>query len=136
LEIQKIQIPFKRKKAIEIKGRRRAKRFAFPYTVYFGPGRPPAHKSFVKDLSDKGVGIKTNMSFTPGTQLYLIIETVDKSYKAEGVVVWAEQITPGLVQLIKTGMGIKFTHVDHEFIHLYEEKFNDELVASGYVDIS
>jgi Tfp pilus assembly protein PilZ len=135
VNLEKILPSFKRRRAIVIK-RRRAKRLAFPYTLYFAPQRPPAHKSFIKDLSDKGVGVKTSVAFSPGTKLYLLIETAEKIYKAEGVVAWSNHTTPGLVQLVKTGMGIKFTYVDQELVDLYEEKFRDELVANGYVDIS
>jgi Tfp pilus assembly protein PilZ len=135
MNLEKILPYYRRRRAVVIK-RRRAKRFAFPYTLYFGPLRPPPHKSFIKDLSDKGIGVKTNVAFSPGTKLHLIIETADKIYRADGVVAWSNQTTPGLVQLLKTGMGIKFSHVDQGLIDLYEEKFRDELVANGYVDIS
>jgi hypothetical protein len=135
LKIEKKQPPFKKKKAIE-KNRRRTKRFAFRHTLYLGRWRPPEHKSFAKDFSDKGIGLKTYMAFNPGTRLYMSIKTDDKIYKADGFVVWIKKVPPGLVQLIKTDMGIKFTHVDQELVDLYEEKFKAELAAHGLLDVS
>ncbi len=135
-EEEKIVPPFKKRKRGMIKGRRRSKRFAFPYILYFGKTTPPVHKSVVQDLSDSGAGIKTNKLFNPGTKLYLAVDTLDKSYRAEGVVVWINKNPPVLLRLIKNGMGIKFTRVDRELMDIYEEKFRAELKDKGYVEIS
>jgi Tfp pilus assembly protein PilZ len=135
-EDEKIAPPFKKRKRGMIKGRRRSKRFAFPYILYFGKTTPPVHKSVVQDLSDTGAGIKTNKLFNPGTRLYLAVDTLDKSYMAEGVVVWINKNPPVLLRLIKNGMGIKFTRVDRELVDIYEEKFRAELKDKGYVEIS
>jgi Tfp pilus assembly protein PilZ len=118
------------RKAME-KNRRTGKRLTLRNTIYFGPHRPPAHTSFIKDLSNKGVGVKTDRAFEPGTKIYMAIEADYKIYGAEGVVVWSKRITPGLVQLVKTDMGIKFTHVDHELVNFYEEKIKEDLVEHG-----
>jgi Tfp pilus assembly protein PilZ len=70
--------------------------------------------------------MKTHRAFKPGTRLYMIVKAPDKSYNAEGVVVWAKRVTPGLLQLVKTGMGIKFTHVDPGLVDVYEKKLKAE----------
>lgn len=103
--------------------RRTSKRVAFSTTVHFGPppDRPHDHKSFVTDLSDKGICVKTKKVFTPGTKLHLFVDSYYKSYYAEGVVAWSKK--PPLRFLWKNYcMGIKFTSVDHYLTALYEEE--------------
>ncbi len=103
---------------------RRTKRVAFRRTVHFGPSpqKPHDHIAFTTDLSEEGTHIKTNGVYKPGTRLYLVVENDDRSYEAEGVVVWAKKVTPKLVRNVKNGMGIKFTHVNPELVDLYQEK--------------
>jgi Tfp pilus assembly protein PilZ len=103
---------------------RTSKRVAFQNTAYFGlsPHRPHNQKSFIADLSAVGICIKTNRLYKPGTMLFMVIETADKRYDAEGVVTWAKKAPLRLVQAVRYSMGIKFTHVDPELIDLYERK--------------
>jgi Tfp pilus assembly protein PilZ len=119
----------KRKRLLE---KRKTKRVAFRNTVLYGqsPDKPHQYTSFVADLSGNGIGIKTYRAFKPGTRLYLIIKAADKSYDAEGAVVWAKRVTPGLLQFVKTGMGIKFTHVDPELVDIYEKKLKAERIEN------
>jgi Tfp pilus assembly protein PilZ len=128
-----------RKRAIfgRIRGkkRRKIKRVTLRNTIHFGPHRPFEHTSYITDLSDKGVGLKTNRVFMPGTKLYMSIETAYGGYEAEGIVVWAKKITPKMVQLVKTGMGVRFTHVNNGLVNLYEEKIKEELVEHGRLEI-
>jgi Tfp pilus assembly protein PilZ len=138
--MKKIKAPRTPKKRViferaEHKWKRRSKRVPFRNTIHFGPHRPPEHTSFIIDLSDSGVGLKTNRVFKPGTKIYMSIETPDKGFEAEGVVVWAKRVTPRMVQLVKTGMGVKFTHVDHELLHIYEEKLKEALSEHGRLEI-
>ncbi|GMR04510.1 MAG: PilZ domain-containing protein [Thermodesulfobacteriota bacterium] len=102
--------------------RRISKRLAFRHNIRYGPTNPPEHVSFITDLSDTGVYIKTNKVFRPGTKLYLVIETGHKSYKAEGVVVWAKKAPTHLIQHTKSGMGIKFTSVDQALVDEYRDR--------------
>ncbi len=102
--------------------KRFSKRVAFRNVVRFGPKNPPEFTSFLLDLSDTGVCIKTNNIFRPGTKLYLSIEVDGRAYGAEGVVMWAKKAPPGLVRHVKNGMGVKFTKVDEELIELYKKK--------------
>jgi Tfp pilus assembly protein PilZ len=101
---------------------RSSKRVPFRKTVHFGLKSPPEHTSFVTEISEKGLCIKTNKVFPPGTKLYLTIEASDKSYEAEGVVVWAKKVPPRLVRAVKNGMGIMFTRVDQEWLDIYQKK--------------
>jgi hypothetical protein len=114
---------------------RRGKRVILRNTVHFGLQGFPKHTSFATDLSDKGVGVKTNLAFEPGTRLHLVIEDAGKRYGAKGIVVWSKRITPRLVQLVKTSMGIKFMHVDDGLIRFYEEKIKEELIEDGRFEI-
>jgi Tfp pilus assembly protein PilZ len=104
--------------------KRTSKRVAFRNTVHFGPSphRPRNHKSLIADLSGVGVCIKTNTVYKPGTILFMVIETADRSYEAEGVVAWSNKVPSKPARIAKKGMGIKFTHVDPELVDLYEEK--------------
>jgi Tfp pilus assembly protein PilZ len=103
---------------------RTSKRVAFQNTAYFSPSphRPYNHKSFIADLSAVGICIKTNTLYKPGTRLFMVIETADKSYDAEGIVTWVKKVPLRLIQTARYSMGIKFTHVDPELIDLYEKK--------------
>jgi hypothetical protein len=77
------------------------KRVAFRNTVHFGPSphKPYDHKSFAADLSSLGACIKTDTFYRPGTILYMIIGTDDKSYGAEGVVTWAKKVSLKFVRI-------------------------------------
>ncbi|MBI5599343.1 MAG: PilZ domain-containing protein [Deltaproteobacteria bacterium] len=99
-----------------------SKRVAFRNVVKYGTQKPPEFVSFITDLSDTGVCIKTNKVFTPGTRLYMVIELGGSVFNAEGTVVWAKKAPPGLVRHVKTGMGIRFTHADEGLLRLYHEK--------------
>lgn len=88
------------------------KRVPFTHTVYYGTDSPPKYLSFVTDLSEDGIHIKTNAVFSIGTKLHLLISLEDKRYKAEGVVVWAKEWSSGLVPPAKSGMGLKFERID------------------------
>lgn len=99
-----------------------SKRVPFRYTVFYGPTNPPEHTSFVTDISETGICIKTNTVYKPGTKLYLVIETPTKSYEAEGIVAWARKAPQRMIHIVKNGMGIKFTRVEKELIELYKEK--------------
>ena len=101
---------------------KRSKRVAFRNTVYYGPKNPPEHVSFITDLSETGLCIQTNRVFQPGTKLYMIIEVASRRFEAEGVVVWAKKVPPNLIQLVKNGMGIRFTRVDGDLMDVYNKK--------------
>jgi Tfp pilus assembly protein PilZ len=113
------------------KNKRRTKRVILRNKVFFGPNRPPIHSSFLSDLSDRGVGIKTNWAYEPGAKLQMAIDVAGNLYSAEGVVIWAKRITPGFVQLVKTDMGVRFTDVDEGLVNFYEEKIREEIAERG-----
>lgn len=102
--------------------KRTTNRIAFRYTVRYGPKIPPEFTSFITNLSDTGLCIKTNKVYSPGTKLYLIIEAAGSAFNAEGIVVWAKSTSPSLVRHVKNGMGIKFTQVDEGLLRLYRAK--------------
>jgi len=102
--------------------RRISKRVPFRSNIRYGITDPPEHTSFIMDFSDTGVYIKTNRLFTPGTKLYLLINTPHGQFKACGIVVWAKKAPPHLVRHMKSGMGIQFTSVEKGLIELYRDK--------------
>jgi hypothetical protein len=118
--------------------KRTSKRVPFQKTVRFGPKIPLEHTSSVRDLSYDGLCIKTEKVFPPGTKLYISIETIPARYEAEGVVVWPwpRRVSQGLAELMNDEMGVRFTHVDHKLVALYEEKLKDILVAHGSLEIN
>jgi Tfp pilus assembly protein PilZ len=106
--------------------KRKVTRVAFRNAVHVDPNKSPENilftTSFTTDISERGTHVKTNRIYRPGTKLYLIIETSNKSYEAEGIVVWAKKVPPRLVRVVKNGMGIRFTNVCQELVDLYIEK--------------
>ncbi len=109
---------------------RQSKRLPFNHSAKFGQKNPPGRISFVTDLSEGGVCLKTNTVFQPGTKVYLSITVDGLSYEAEGVVAWAEKAPPALQHQVKGGMGIKFTDVDHALLEVY----NGKLQISAHVE--
>jgi len=102
-----------------------SKRIPFRYTIKYGPVNPPEFTSFVTNLSETGLCIKTNKIFKPGTTLYMIIELPGGVFNTEGVVIWAKASPPALVRHVRTGMGIKFTKTDPELLKAYYAKKGD-----------
>ncbi|HZX35182.1 MAG TPA: PilZ domain-containing protein [Thermodesulfobacteriota bacterium] len=103
--------------------KRISRRVPFRTVVKYGPTDPPEHTSFVVDLSDTGVCIKTNKVFKPGTKLHLNFELDEKTTcRAVGIVQWAKTAPAELARMIKTGMGIRFTHMEKELLALYRKK--------------
>ena len=106
--------------------KRISKRVGFRSIVKYGPTHPPEHTSFVVDLSDTGVCIRTNKVFKPGTKLHLNFELDEKTaYRAAGIVQWAKVAPGGLARIVKTGMGIRFTQMERGLLSLYREKAVD-----------
>jgi Tfp pilus assembly protein PilZ len=105
--------------------KRRSRRLRYRTTVRYGLADPPEHMAFVVDLSDTGICLKTNRVFDAGTRLYLRISIGDKEYAAEGVVAWSKKVPHGMEQILKCGMGIRFTRVDDGLIRYYGDKKDD-----------
>ncbi len=124
--LRKILALMKGKNAAPEKIIRRKPRLSFPFSVLVGEDEPPAQESLLINMSDEGVAIKSAKVFQQGTKIHLVIETDDKNYKAEGEVVWTKHFTPALMNLLKTGMGIRFTHLDNELKDIYDGKNGDE----------
>ena len=110
-------------KNMDATNKRISKRVPFRSIVKYGPFPPPEHTSFVVDLSDTGVGIRTNKVFKPGTELHMNFELDEKTTcRAVGIVQWAKTAPAELARMIKTGMGIRFTHMEKELLALYRKK--------------
>ncbi|MEE9542935.1 MAG: PilZ domain-containing protein [Thermodesulfobacteriota bacterium] len=100
----------------------RSKRVPFRVIVRYGSSMPPEYSSFIANISDTGVYLKTNRVFKPGTLLFMTIETDEKSFECEGIVSWARRVPPGLERITRCGMGIRFTKVPDELLKIYKEK--------------
>ena len=62
-----------------------------------------------------GLAIKTNKVFPPGTELLLALEVDDKILLARGIVRWARQVPPLLINYVRCGMGIEFIAISKRF---------------------
>jgi len=109
--------------------KRQSRRLPFSHSARFGQKNPPGRISFVTDLSEGGVCLKTNTVFLPGTRVYLSITIDEVNYEAEGMVAWAEKAPPGIIHQVKGEMGIKFTQVNEGLLEVY----NNRLQVSIYV---
>jgi hypothetical protein len=94
--------------------RRKAKRRRFRAAVRYGRGNLD-NRGFTTDLSPLGLAIKTNKVFPPGTELLLALEVDDKFLLARGVVRWARQVPPLLINYVRCGMGIEFVATSKRF---------------------
>ena len=100
----------------------RNKRVPFRFIVMYGKTKPLEYKSYIADLSDTGVYLKTNRVFDPGTHIYMSIEVHNESFECEGMVRWAKRVPPGLERVTRCGMGIKFKEVPQGLIDIYKGK--------------
>ncbi len=92
-------------------------------TVKYGLDKPPSiFTTFVTDLSETGICIEANTIFKPGTKIYLTVFINESSFDAEGVVAWAKKPQPGIISVVKNGMGIEFTSVDKGLLDICKEK--------------
>lgn len=101
---------------------RQSRRLPLSNSAKFGQKNQPGRISFVTDLSEGGVCLKTNTVFPPGTKVYVSITIDGLEYKAEGIVAWAEKAPPAIMHQVKGGMGVKFTDVDQRLLEVYNSK--------------
>ena len=100
----------------------RNRRVPFRYIVRYGLTRALECKSFVADISDTGLYLKTNRVFKPGSRIYMTIEIHKELFECEGEVRWAKRVPPGLERIARCGMGIKFSKVPQGLIDIYKGK--------------
>ena len=94
----------------------------FRVIVRYGSSKPPEFSSFIANISDTGVYLKTNRVFRPGTLIFMTIEDNEENFNCEGIVSWARRVPPGLERITRCGMGIKFTMVPEGLLKIYNEK--------------
>jgi hypothetical protein len=75
---------------------------------------PGALRGFTADVSHGGLFFVTARVFKPGTRVRLMVRTPDGVALGVGVVRWAKQVPPTLIQVAKGGMGIEFTWISPE----------------------
>lgn len=98
--------------------RRRAPRRRLRRPVRYGV-HELVHRAYTMDLSKKGIAIKTNLVFPPGTEVLLRVDMDGEIYTARGRVRWARQVPPSLIAHTRCGMGLEFTALSvrfHEFL--------------------
>lgn len=104
--------------------KRHKERWKFKRAVLFGPDKPPKHWAYITNISNDGIFIKTNMVFSSGTELHIIIKEKDgNDCVMTGEVMRASKIPPAFSSEGKSGMGIKLTAYKEEFFNKYEDFF-------------
>src|SRR3972149_4869723 len=95
--------------------KRVSKRVAFTTTVHFAPPARNVHEhaSFIMDLSDTGVGIRTRSVLKPGAEVLFFVDYHYDSYKAKGEVVWVKNARRPLSWFVKNKAGIKYRLSDY-----------------------
>ena len=101
--------------------KRVSKRVAFPTTVHFAPPSKNLHEhaSFIMDLSDTGVGIRTRSVLKPGAEVLFFVDYHYDSYEAKGEVVWVKNARRPLSWFVKNKAGIKYRLADYRLVDLY-----------------
>lgn len=97
-------------------------RVPFRNVVRFGHEKPVSIFSYIVDLSDTGMFLKTVKVYKPGSRLFLEIDTEEETIEVEGVVAWAKRVPPNLLNVAKGGMGIKFIKIESKLIEYYNNK--------------
>lgn len=110
--------------------KRKSKRLPFRHTVKYGQIHPPSRVSFVTDLSEGGIYIKTITVFLPRTKVYMAISVERVNYEVEGIVTWAKKVPPQIIHQVKGGMGIRFTSTNKELLEVY----NNKLQVTAYAE--
>ena len=110
--------------------KRQSKRLPFNHDAKIGKKNQPGRISFITDISDGGICLKTNTVFAPGTMVYILITIDGVSYEVEGIVAWGNNAPPALAHQVKGSMGIRFTEINKELLALY----NDKLLATVYIE--
>lgn len=93
-----------------------AKRFPIKLLVKYGP-KKLSFIGFTVDVSKTGIYLKTNLAFSPGTDLFLRISLPNKkAVELKGKVTWVKDLPPEDNQVKLTGMGVKFLHKDTVYL--------------------
>jgi hypothetical protein len=106
------------------RNRRNAARKRLRVPVRYGI-RELDNRGFTVDLSARGIAIKTNKVYPPGTEILIRVDVDDMILTARGTVRWARQVPPLLMAYTRCGMGIEFTALSdlfEEYLKAYRTK--------------
>ena len=93
-----------------------AKRYPVKLLVKYGL-KKLSFIGFTVDISKTGIYLKTNLAFSPDTDLLLRITLPDKkTVDFKGKVTWVKNLPPEENQTNLTGMGVKFIHKDPVYL--------------------
>jgi Tfp pilus assembly protein PilZ len=82
------------------------------------------YRSYSSDISKKGLFIRTNRAFEPGSDIEILLHLPDDSIAFLKGRVGRAIKTP--LYVVKNGMGIELTEVDENFRRFIKEEFNEE----------
>ena len=93
-----------------------AKRFPVKLLVKYGL-KKLSFIGFTVDVSKTGIYLKTNLAFSPDTELLLKITLPNKkAVELKGKVMRVKNLPPEENQIKLTGMGVKFIHKDPVYL--------------------
>lgn len=110
---------------------RKTRRKSFRIPVQYGINQLE-HKGFTTDISPKGIGIKTNRVYPPGTEVLICIELDGEILLARGEVKWARQAPPSLANYAQCGMEIKVTSFNKKFLEFLETWYDKADLDLGH----
>lgn len=64
--------------------------------------------AFTKDVSARGIQLKTNNVFSPGTTVLVELSFTDRTFTTWAKVRWAKKVPPQLAHVLECGMGLEF----------------------------
>jgi hypothetical protein len=67
-------------------------------------------RAFTKNLTELGIGLKTNNVMRPGTTLRIEVRAAEERFDLWGRVIWAKKVPPQLAHVLDCGMGIRLVH--------------------------
>lgn len=107
--------------------KRDSKRIGYQKPVLFGTEKPPKNWAYITDISDAGLFIKTNIVYQEGKNIHITVKDDGVDHEMEGVVMRFKKVPPAQGWQERSGMGIKLTSFDSEFLKNYRAKLEAEL---------
>jgi hypothetical protein len=78
------------------------------------------------NLSEDGIGIKSNMAFPPGSKIVALLYMDDQIIELEGIVAWVSPLPEILPTTALSTMGINFLSGTDKIKHIYGQIINNK----------
>jgi PilZ domain-containing protein len=97
--------------------RRLSNRILLKQKIKFGPSKPTL-SGYTFNISESGIGIRTNTVLPPKSMVLVDIYMGDKVVRVEGMIAWVSSILPEKVST----MGIRLTSRTDDIKRIYETR--------------